>query len=59
MTFGSIVYQIYPAFMAQRALYEAREQPSKAYSWVAFVITQILVELPWMVAIATLAFFTW
>jgi ABC-type multidrug transport system permease subunit len=27
------VQQIMPAFVQQRALYEARERPSKVYSW--------------------------
>jgi ABC-type multidrug transport system permease subunit len=59
MIFNSIVQQIHPQFVAQRSLYEARERPSKAYSWVAFMLSQILVEFPWMLVVAVLSFVTW
>lgn len=36
-----------PHFVAQRALYEVRERPSKTYSWKAFMFANIFVELPW------------
>ncbi|KAL2824234.1 ABC-2 type transporter-domain-containing protein [Aspergillus cavernicola] len=45
--FGQLIQQIMPHFISQRALYEARERPSKAYSWAAFMISNIVVELPW------------
>jgi ABC-type multidrug transport system ATPase subunit len=45
--FGQIVQQIMPMFILQRTMYEARERPSKAYSWKAFMIAQIAVELFW------------
>lgn len=28
-------------------MYEARERPSKAYSWQAFLAANILVEMAW------------
>ena len=31
--FGNLMNQILPQFVVQRALYEARERPSKTYSW--------------------------
>lgn len=46
-TFPQLVNQILPVFVSQRTMYEARERPSKAYSWKAFMIANILVELVW------------
>ncbi|KAJ7758952.1 ABC-2 type transporter-domain-containing protein [Mycena maculata] len=57
--FGNLTQQIMPLFVEQRALYEARERPSKAYSWVAFVVAQILVEIPWQTLAALLIFVSW
>lgn len=39
--------QIMPNIVVQRSLYEARERPSKTYHWQCFVLSQIIVELPW------------
>lgn len=36
-----------PKFVTQRSLYEVRERPSKAYSWAAFVVSNIVVEIPY------------
>ncbi|KAK5441492.1 Multidrug resistance protein [Exophiala xenobiotica] len=57
--FGQLVQQIMPLFVTQRALYEVRERPSKAYSWKAFMMSNIIVELPWSALCAVLIFVTW
>ncbi|KAL4934312.1 pleiotropic drug resistance family ABC transporter [Aspergillus undulatus] len=57
--FGNLVQQIMPNFCTQRALYEARERPSKAYSWKAFMTANILVELPWNTLMAVLIYVCW
>jgi ABC-type multidrug transport system permease subunit len=57
--FGQLVQQIMPHFVTQRSLYEARERPSKAYSWTAFMISNITVELPWNSLMAVLIFLCW
>lgn len=57
--FGQLVQQIMPHFVTQRSLYEARERPSKAYSWRAFMLSNIIVELPWNSLAAVLIFVTW
>jgi ATP-binding cassette subfamily G (WHITE) protein 2 (PDR) len=57
--FGQLVQQIMPHFVTQRALYEVRERPSKAYSWVAFMIANIVVELPWNTLMAVIIYFCW
>lgn len=59
MLFGSLVQQIMPNFVTQRSLYEARERPSKAYSWKAFMLCNIAVELPWQSLMALFTFIFW
>lgn len=57
--FGGVLQQILPHFVTQRALYEVRERPSKAYSWKVFMVANIFVELPWNTLMATLVFVSW
>ena len=57
--FGQIVQQSMPQFVIQRSLYEARERPSKVYSWKVFMLSQIIVELPWNSLMAVLMYFCW
>ncbi|OAL34840.1 hypothetical protein AYO20_05800 [Fonsecaea nubica] len=57
--FGQLVQQIMPLFVTQRSLYEVRERPSKTYSWQAFMMSNIIVELPWSTLCAILIYFTW
>jgi ATP-binding cassette subfamily G (WHITE) protein 2 (PDR) len=45
-----------PRFITQRDLYEVRERPSKAYSWKAFLIANILVEIPYQIMLAILIY---
>ena len=54
--FGNLVQQIMPHFVTQRALYEARERPSKTYSWKVFMLSNIFVEIPWNTLMAVLIF---
>lgn len=44
-----------PKFLTQRTLYEVRERPSKVYSWKVFIVSQVLVELPWQILLAICA----
>ncbi|KAF2124945.1 hypothetical protein P153DRAFT_370276 [Dothidotthia symphoricarpi CBS 119687] len=52
--YTSLVQQIHPLFVTQRALYEVRERPSKAYSWIAFMTANIVVEIPYGILAGTL-----
>ena len=54
--FTTLVQQIMPRFATQRSLYEVRERPSKVYSWKAFLIANIVVELPWQCLLSVLIF---
>ena len=57
--FGNLVNQIMPLFVGHRSLYEIREQPSKAYSWKAFLGAQILIELPWQTLMSLFTYAAW
>ena len=57
--FGQLVQQTMPQFVIQRSLYEARERPSKVYSWKIFMLSQIIVELPWNTLMAVIMFVSW
>ncbi|KAH8679388.1 ABC-2 type transporter-domain-containing protein [Ilyonectria robusta] len=54
--FSTIVQQIQPYFLTQRALYEVRERPSKAYSWKAFMIANVCVEIPYQIVTAIIIY---
>ncbi|PGH10945.1 hypothetical protein AJ79_05191 [Helicocarpus griseus UAMH5409] len=47
--FTSLVQQIMPRFVSQRSLFEVRERPSRAYSWKAFLLANIIVEIPYQI----------
>lgn len=54
--FTTLVQQIMPRFISQRDLYEVRERPSKAYSWKAFLIANIAVEIPYQILLGIMVF---
>jgi ABC-type multidrug transport system permease subunit len=54
--FTTLVQQIMPRFLLQRDLYEVRERPSKAYSWKAFLIANIIVEIPYQILLGVMVF---
>lgn len=57
--FGQLVQQSMPQFVIQRSLYEVRERPSKVYSWKVFMLSQLIVELPWNSLMAVIMFLCW
>ncbi|CUM49165.1 unnamed protein product [Debaryomyces tyrocola] len=59
VVYNALVQQYLPNFIYQRNLYEARERPSKTFSWFAFIVAQITVEIPWQILCGTIAFFCW
>lgn len=54
--FSSLVQQVMPLFVTQRSLYEVRERPSKTYSWKAFLIANIIVEIPYQIMMGILTY---
>ena len=59
IAFGQIVQQIMPLFVSQRTLYEARERPSNSYSWQAFMIANVIVEIAWNSLVSVFCFVCW
>ncbi|KAH7323258.1 BcatrD protein [Stachybotrys elegans] len=57
--FSILSMLIIPRFTTGRDLFEARERSSKAYSWVAFVAANLIVEITWLTAISVLIFVSW
>lgn len=57
--FGQMAQQIMPNFVTQRSLYEARERPSRTYSWKAFITSNIIVEVPWNILMSVFMFLAW
>ena len=56
-----IVNGVVPKFYQNRALWEARELPSRIYGWVAFCTAQVVAEIPIAILGATIywAFWYW
>lgn len=57
--FSNIMQLVMPKFTADRALFESRERQSKTYGWPVFILSNMLVELPWQTLIAVTVFLTW
>ena len=48
-----------PEFIRLRKLYEAREAPSKMYTWYVMVMSAMIVEVPWNLLGGTLYWLPW
>lgn len=46
-------------YIELRTLYEAREGPSRTYSWTVFLFSNIVSEFPSQTIMAVLTFFPW
>ncbi|GKT90617.1 ABC-2 type transporter [Colletotrichum tofieldiae] len=57
--FSQLVDQILPVFVSQRTMYEARERPSKSYSWLAFLGANMFVEATWNSIMSIFSFILW
>ncbi|KAE8154581.1 ABC-2 type transporter-domain-containing protein [Aspergillus avenaceus] len=53
--FSTLVNQVMPKFALQRSLYEIRERPSRTYSWIVFIIVQVIAEIPWQILVGICA----
>ncbi|GAA5921798.1 hypothetical protein JCM3775_001825 [Rhodotorula graminis] len=51
--------QLQPKFIGLRSLYNARERPSRMYSWPVFVASAIIVEMPYNIVCGTIFFVCW
>ncbi|CAI7589250.1 unnamed protein product [Penicillium bialowiezense] len=54
-----LIQQLQPRFLHLRNLYQSRESKSKIYSWVAFVTSAILPELPYSIVAGSIYFNCW
>ncbi|KAI9835912.1 MAG: hypothetical protein M1819_001810 [Sarea resinae] len=54
-----LIQQLQPRFIQFRDIYESRESKSKIYSWVAFCIGAVLVELPYSIFAGSVYFNCW
>ncbi|KAF2675667.1 hypothetical protein K458DRAFT_471249 [Lentithecium fluviatile CBS 122367] len=57
--FSSVAQQIIPRFIATRTLFNAREKESMTYSWVVFILSNVIVEVIWQSFAAVLVFACW
>ena len=55
-TLSNLMQQIVAQFLERRALFEAREGPSKTFSWVAFLISAAVTEAVCQVVLAVCTF---
>src|SRR3984885_1657680 len=56
---ATVVNAVVPKFYQNRALWEAREYPSRIYGWFAFCTAQIITEIPSAVVSAVLYWLLW
>lgn len=57
--FSQLVQQILPTFVTARSVYEAKERPAKTYHWSAFMLSNIVAEIPWALLLGTVMFFAY
>ncbi|KAL7268661.1 hypothetical protein RUND412_008706 [Rhizina undulata] len=55
----SLMNQLQPRFIELTKLYAVREKPSKMYHWSTFVLSNIIVEIPFNFVCGTLFFLPW
>ncbi|KAI9737755.1 MAG: hypothetical protein M1834_009123 [Cirrosporium novae-zelandiae] len=51
--------QMQPFFLHARSIFETRERKSKTYKWQAFIIAQVVAELPYLLLCGTVYFCCW
>ncbi|KAL1841749.1 hypothetical protein VTJ49DRAFT_6663 [Mycothermus thermophilus] len=56
---AAVMNAVLPRFYLDRALWEAREHPSRIYSWAAFSTAEILSEIPGSIVASVLYWLLW
>ncbi|KAK4133588.1 hypothetical protein BT67DRAFT_54561 [Trichocladium antarcticum] len=56
---ATVLNAVLPKFFTNRALWQAREHPSRIYGWVAFCTAEVLSEIPGSLAAAVLYWLLW
>lgn len=55
----TIVNGVVPKFYQNRALWEAREYPSRIYGWIAFCTAQVVAEIPMAIISSVIYWLLW
>lgn len=55
----TVVNGVLPKFFMARALWEARERPSRIYGWIAFCTAQVVAEIPMAILSSVIYFVLW
>ena len=55
----TVVNGVVPKFYMARALWEAREHPSRIYGWFAFCTAQVVAEIPMAIVSSVVYFLLW
>jgi ABC-type multidrug transport system permease subunit/ABC-type lipoprotein export system ATPase subunit len=56
---ATLINAVIPKFFAARGLFEARESPSRIYSWFAFATSQMVCEIPWAIFVTIIYWVVW
>ena len=51
--------QLQNKFIETRTVYEVRERPARMFTRVAFLVSEVLIEIPWNILGSSLVFFCW
>ncbi|KAL6901095.1 pleiotropic drug resistance protein [Trichoderma evansii] len=54
-----LIQQLQPVFIESRNLFQSRENSAKIYSWVAWVTSAVLVEIPYGIVAGSIYFNCW
>ena len=54
-----LAQQVQGKFLNSRTVYEVREHPARMFTWSAFLVSEILSEIPWNMLASSLIFFCW
>lgn len=54
-----LIQQLQPKYLELRSIYKSREASSKIYSWFAFTIGAVVVELPYCIIAGTIYYCCW
>ncbi|KAI9569369.1 ABC-2 type transporter-domain-containing protein [Boletus coccyginus] len=55
----ALAQQVRSKFLESRTVYEVRERPARMFTWSAFLVSEILNEIPWNMLGSSLVFFCW
>ncbi|KAF8557467.1 pleiotropic drug resistance ABC transporter [Imleria badia] len=54
-----LAQQVLGKFLNSRTVYEVRERPARMFTWSAFLVSEMLIEIPWNMLASSLIFFCW